>query len=53
MHLTVYEYIMYSYINIHYHSKVWGLKDRVKLKTGVIMLKIQLCHHRNKLHFKL
>ncbi len=23
------------------------------LKTGVMMLKIQLCHHRNKLHFKI
>ncbi len=22
------------------------------LKTGVMMLKIQLCHHRNKLHLK-
>jgi len=28
----------------------WFLK---KKKTGVIMLKIQLCHHRNKLHFKI
>jgi len=29
------------------------LKDHVTLKTGVMMLKIQLCHHRNKLHFKI
>ncbi len=25
----------------------WFLKDHVTLKTWVIMLKIQLCHHRN------
>ncbi len=29
------------------------LKDHVTLKTGVMMLKIQLYHHRNKLHFKI
>ncbi len=29
------------------------LKDHVTLKTGVIMLKIQFCSHRNKLHFKI
>ncbi len=23
------------------------------LKTGVIMLKIQLCHHRSKVHFNI
>jgi len=28
------------------------LKDHVTLKTGLMMLKIQLCHFRNKLHFK-
>jgi len=22
-------------------------------ETGVMMLKIQICHHRNKLHFKI
>ncbi len=27
----------------------WFLKDHVTLKTGVMMLKIQLWHHRNKL----
>ncbi len=27
------------------------LKDHVTLKTGVMMLKIQLCHHMNKLYF--
>ena len=31
----------------------WFLKDHVTLKTGVMMLKIQLYHHRNKLHFKI
>ncbi len=30
----------------------WFLKDYVTL-TGVMMLKIQLCHHRNKLHLKI
>jgi len=25
----------------------WFLKDHVTLKTGVMMLKIQLCHYRN------
>ncbi len=30
---------------------VWFLKDRVTLKPGVMMLKIQLCRHRNNLHF--
>jgi len=29
------------------------LKDHVTLKTGVMMPKIQLCHQRNKLHFKI
>jgi len=29
----------------------WFLKDHVRLKTGVMMLKIYLCHHRNKGHF--
>jgi len=29
------------------------LKHHVTLKTGVMMLKIQLYHHRNKLHFKI
>jgi len=24
-----------------------------EVKTGVMMLKIPLCHHRNKLHFKI
>ncbi len=28
------------------------LKDHVTPKTGVMILKIQLCHHRNKLYFK-
>ncbi len=28
-------------------------QDHVTLKTRVSMLKIQLCYHRNKLHFKL
>jgi len=28
------------------------LKDHVTLKAEVMMLKIQLCYHRNKLHFK-
>jgi len=28
------------------------VKGHVTLKTGVMMLKIQLHHHRNKLHFK-
>ncbi len=31
----------------------WFLNDCVTLKTGVMMLKIQLYHHRNKLHFKI
>jgi len=26
------------------------LKDHVALKTGVMILKIQICHHRNTLH---
>jgi len=30
----------------------WFLKDHVTLKTGVMMLKIQLCLHRNKLQLK-
>ncbi len=29
----------------------WFLKDHATLKTGVMILKIKLCHHRNKLHF--
>ncbi len=29
----------------------WFLMDHVTLKNGVMMLKIQLCDHRNKLHF--
>jgi len=29
------------------------MKDHVTLKTGVMMLKIHICHHRNKLHFKM
>ncbi len=29
----------------------WFLKDHVTLKTGVMMLKIQI--HRNKLHFNI
>ncbi len=29
------------------------LKDHVTPKTGVIVLTIQLFHHRNKLHFKM
>jgi len=28
------------------------MKHHVKLKPGVMMLKIQLCHHRNKLKEK-
>ncbi len=28
------------------------LKDHVTLKTAVMILKIQRCHHRNKLHLK-
>ncbi len=31
----------------------WFLKDRVTLKTGVMMLKIQLSHHSNILPFKI
>ncbi len=31
----------------------WFLKDHVIPKTVVMMLKIQLCPHRNKLHFKI
>ncbi len=31
----------------------WFMKDHVTQKTVVMMLKIQLCHHRNKLHFKI
>ncbi len=29
------------------------LKDHVTLKTAVMTAKNQLCHHRNKLHFKM
>jgi len=29
------------------------LKDHVTLKTGVMMLKIQRCHHRNKLYIEM
>jgi len=29
------------------------LKDHVMLKTGVMKLKIQLCHPRSILHFKM
>ncbi len=32
-------------------SMEWFLKDHVTLKTGVMMLKMCSCHHRNKLHF--
>jgi len=28
-------------------------KDHVTMKTGVMILKIQLYHHRNKIHFKI
>ncbi len=28
------------------------LKDHVTLKIGVMMLKILICHHSNKLHLK-
>jgi len=31
----------------------WFLKDHVTLKIGVMMPNIQLCYHRNKLHFKI
>ncbi len=36
----------------------WALNQHIGmisegLKTGVMMLKIQLCHHRNELHFKM
>jgi len=31
----------------------WFLKYHVTLKTGVRMLKIQLCHHGYKWHFKI
>ncbi len=34
-------------------SLEWFLKDHVTLMTEVMMLKIQICHHRNKLHFKI
>jgi len=27
------------------HQTIWFLKDHVTLKTGVMMLKIQLCHY--------
>ncbi len=30
----------------------WSLKDHVTLKTGVMMLKTQLCNRKNKLSFK-
>ncbi len=29
----------------------WFLKDHVTLQTGVMMLKNEFCHQRNKLHF--
>jgi len=29
------------------------MKAHVTLKTGVMMLKIQICHYWNKLHFKI
>ncbi len=29
------------------------MKYHVTLKTGVMMLKVQLCHRRNKLHFEI
>jgi len=29
------------------------LKDHETLKTGIMMLKIQPYHHKNKLHFKI
>jgi len=29
------------------------MKDHVTLNTGVMILDNQLCHHRNKLHFKI
>jgi len=35
-------------------SECFFLNDHVTLKTGVMMLEIQLCHHhRNKLHCKI
>jgi len=29
------------------------MKDHVTMKTGIMMLKIQLCHCRDKLHFNI
>lgn len=34
-------------------SILWFLKDLASIKTGVIILKIQLCHHRSKLNLKI
>jgi len=31
----------------NHHIIIWFLKDHVTLKTGVMMLKIQLYQHRN------
>ncbi len=34
-------------------NKYYSFHKNIKLKIGVMMLKIQLCHHRSKLHFKI
>ncbi len=42
----------YKYLLITKSALEGFLKNHVTLKTGVMMLKIQLCHHRNTWHFK-
>jgi len=34
------------------HIRMISEEEHVTLQTGVVMLKIHLCHHRNKLHYK-
>ncbi len=48
--------ILVMIINVSWIPKSilkWFLRDHVTLKTGVMMLKTQLCHHRNELYFKM
>ncbi len=42
-----------KYHSFHKNVKQCNLKDHVTLTPKVIMLKIQLCHHRNKLLIKI
>jgi len=47
MHFDFVSNLSEVYINTHFYR---FLKDHMTLKS---VLKIQLCHHRNKLHFEI